>query len=477
MSVLYIPGNEPDDLRKRLNRFFEKLDSAYPDKVVKSLYKDHKKWGETLTKLYRELGYESGNALLEAYGYTVAVSDNKGGRMTAMSSEKVIEEFKSRYADGPVYSSIKELFEANPDLVPYQSTLKNKAIHLFGMTLAKHLQAIGVLKPDEPKAIKESEPTLKERFDALIIQIENRYNGAEVLPDSLDRLKSECSDLDDISQIGRFAPRAYGVSAEEYLKSKGLMQEKRPKYYEEKIECDRLIDILDQRYGGDNARLNHVNNMSLPITNEERKYLVDNIPKAYGMSLTAYLNEKEILYKEYKVPKGLVSDITFTTKLNGAPAKFKYDVGTTDIRFYYNLIYNNWHLSNMWGDMLDIPCMETPESVANYNEAVKEHKYPNKIKIEKQEGLAVIREFLERCATYTSMEKILQCIAKLPKKADGTVMLKRAATIDWSRICIEGHFYELVIMARNEKEIEMFIRSKKCDMANYNRVIKNMNGE
>ena len=57
MSVLYIPGIEPDDLRKRLNRFFEKLDSAYPDKVVKSLYKDHKKWGETLTKLYRELGY------------------------------------------------------------------------------------------------------------------------------------------------------------------------------------------------------------------------------------------------------------------------------------------------------------------------------------------------------------------------------------------------------------------------------------
>ena len=103
---------------------------------------------------------------------------------------------------------------------------------------------------------------------------------------------------------------------EAYLKDIGLLAEKKFKYSEEKTECDRLIDILYQRYGGDNARLNHVNNMSLPITNEERKYLVDNIPKVYGMSLTAYLNEKEILFKNYKLPKGLISDIYITTKLN-----------------------------------------------------------------------------------------------------------------------------------------------------------------
>jgi hypothetical protein len=77
MSILYTPGNEPENIRKKLENFFEKLDSAYPDKVVKSLHKEHKKWGETLTKLYREIGYESGNALLEAYGYTVSVSENK----------------------------------------------------------------------------------------------------------------------------------------------------------------------------------------------------------------------------------------------------------------------------------------------------------------------------------------------------------------------------------------------------------------
>ena len=43
-GVLYSPGNEPEKIRKRIDRLFEKLDSAYPDKVVTRLHVDHKKW-------------------------------------------------------------------------------------------------------------------------------------------------------------------------------------------------------------------------------------------------------------------------------------------------------------------------------------------------------------------------------------------------------------------------------------------------
>lgn len=233
--------NVSADIKRRLDRFFEELDSAYPDKVVKSLHKDHKKWGETLTKLYRELGYESGNALLEAYGYTVAVSDNKGGKISAMPSEKVIEELKSRYADGPVYSSIKELFDANPDLAPYQSTLKNKAIHLFGMTLASYLVLIGILKEKEIKE-KTVLPTIKDRFDELIIQLQEKYKDCDKLPTSIKELKAQCTEL-DVSHIESLALKSYGITAEEYLKEKGLLAENK-----NKLSAEMILEEIRNRY-------------------------------------------------------------------------------------------------------------------------------------------------------------------------------------------------------------------------------------
>ncbi len=42
-SVKYAPGNEPESIRKRLDRLFANLDSAYPDKIISGLHKDHKK--------------------------------------------------------------------------------------------------------------------------------------------------------------------------------------------------------------------------------------------------------------------------------------------------------------------------------------------------------------------------------------------------------------------------------------------------
>jgi hypothetical protein len=49
-----------------MDTLFAKLDSAYPDKVIRSLQKDHKKWSETVRELYRLLGYPDGNSFLEA---------------------------------------------------------------------------------------------------------------------------------------------------------------------------------------------------------------------------------------------------------------------------------------------------------------------------------------------------------------------------------------------------------------------------
>ena len=66
-QALYAPGQEPEELRHRINQLLANLDSAYPDKIVKYLNRDHKKWGEAVTELYRLLGYPDGRAFLSAY--------------------------------------------------------------------------------------------------------------------------------------------------------------------------------------------------------------------------------------------------------------------------------------------------------------------------------------------------------------------------------------------------------------------------
>lgn len=234
--------NVSADIKRRLDRFFEKLDSAYPDKVVKSLHKDHKKWGETLTKLYRELGYESGNALLEAYGYTVVSSENKGGRTSAMSVDEVIAEFKSRYKDGPQHDNIKDLLSANADIAPYCRKVQNNSNELFGMPFGAYLISIGVLKEKEHKE-KETLPSFKDRFDSLIEQIQEKYKDCKYLPTSVKELKSQCADL-DASHIESWALKGYGISAEEYLINLGIIV--RAKTTEEKLFD--ITETLKQRY-------------------------------------------------------------------------------------------------------------------------------------------------------------------------------------------------------------------------------------
>ena len=142
-QALYAPGQEPEELRHRINQLLANLDSAYPDKIVKYLNRDHKKWGEAVTELYRLLGYPDGRAFLSAYGYTVE-GDAKGGR-PAEDPMVVINELKRRYANGPTCKKMDELKAENPDLAPKFKNLSNQASKLFGMTLAKYFVQEGIL--------------------------------------------------------------------------------------------------------------------------------------------------------------------------------------------------------------------------------------------------------------------------------------------------------------------------------------------
>ena len=141
-GVLYKPGEEPANIKARIDMLFEKLNGAYPDKVIVGLHKDHKKWGETVTDLYRKLGYKSGADFLTAYGYKM--SDDKGGRPKT-DHTSTIEELKRRYPDGASFKTADEFIAANADISGQLSTLRKDANQVLGMTFGKWLKANGFI--------------------------------------------------------------------------------------------------------------------------------------------------------------------------------------------------------------------------------------------------------------------------------------------------------------------------------------------
>lgn len=134
----------PPNIRKRMDTLFAKLDEAYPDKVVIRLHQDHKKWGETVTALYRELDYPDYKSFLEAYGYKVN-TDDKGGRPKKDPME-IIDELKRRYPNGTDFTNVDELKAANPDIASRFQNLRNKSNEYFGMPFTQYLRSIGLIK-------------------------------------------------------------------------------------------------------------------------------------------------------------------------------------------------------------------------------------------------------------------------------------------------------------------------------------------
>lgn len=203
-GVLYRPGEEPEALKKRINTLFEKLDEAYPDKVIVRLHKDHKKWGETVTDLYRKLGYSSGAEFLETYGYKM--SDDKGGRPKA-DVDQVVVELKKRYPSGTSLS-ILEITEANPDLAAGMKTLQNQLAKSGGISFKKFLVQEGIILQNEGA---------EEEFEKL----KARYEGKPYMGTALS-LKEANADL-DWKLIEKYCMSEKGMRVKPYLEECGIL--------------------------------------------------------------------------------------------------------------------------------------------------------------------------------------------------------------------------------------------------------------
>lgn len=240
VNVIYTPGNEPENIKKRLDTLFAKLEGAYPDKIIYALHKDHKKWGETVTELYRLLGYKSGNDFLVAYGFTVA--ENKGGRPKNDSSF-VIEELKRRYPNG-TSKKLGEIQDENPDIsgqiTSLRCELSKKGEITFKDLLIKEGIIVGkiVSMADAEKEIE----TLREKYK------ETPFVG------TFDNLKNENSEL-DWKAIDKYCI-SRGMRTLPYLKSIGVFADVA---LNDKISLDEIERELKEKYSQTN---NYPRNLS-----------------------------------------------------------------------------------------------------------------------------------------------------------------------------------------------------------------------
>lgn len=245
-GVLYAVGQEPVNIRVRMDRLFEKLDSAYPDKVIVALTKNHGHWAETVTELYRLLGYPDSWSFLEAYGYQVKVNEEngKGGR-PVKDRTAVIDELKRRYPR-PVEGSVAFLMEQNPDLAPRIKTLVNSAQSVFGMRLADYLKQEGILaeKKVEPKSEKPvvKQLTPEEKLEQIISELKRRYPTLKSAPKSLTELKEKNADL-PMATLNTLTQKVVQKTAGEYCMELGLICDK------ERMKKDALESASDGRDG------------------------------------------------------------------------------------------------------------------------------------------------------------------------------------------------------------------------------------
>lgn len=322
-EVLYLPGSEPEKIRQKIERLKIKLDAAYPEKNISRLHIDHKKWGETVTELYKSLGYPDGDSFLSAYGYTV--TKLSGGRPTS-DHMAIIEELKRRYPNGSGITTTTDLVAANPDLASRFSNLGNQALKFFGMPLGEYLYSQGILNIntndqgklpyEELKAryvgtpfdgtltelksmnrdvdwddinrqhqqtnqaitlknflidggvMVSTKPSVDEKLDDVIAELKNRYSNGKPLPQSLDQLKVENSDL-PLSQLNIWTELVYSEKANPFLIRNGLIE--REKTSEEKH--DLITSALKEKYGSDKSGANSIQIFIDGLTVDQQEFV------------------------------------------------------------------------------------------------------------------------------------------------------------------------------------------------------------
>lgn len=149
-NVIYMPGDEPDCIKNKVQNALKLLAEYYPDKVIEgSIEKAHKSLAGKISGLCQWLGYQSFSDFLEAYGYEYIIQEQV---KVADYAPEIIAQLKQMYC-GKYAKSIKQIHDENPAIRNKLEVIETTSKKLFGMTFAEYLVSIGVLVDYDKRAM------------------------------------------------------------------------------------------------------------------------------------------------------------------------------------------------------------------------------------------------------------------------------------------------------------------------------------
>lgn len=176
--VRYTPGNEPDFIKPKIDNMIARLSEYYPDHVIsRGIQTDHKKLSNKVSGLYQWLGYENYRDFLAAYGFEYNVGES--GRPMARDYDELVDTLVEKYKNSPKPKSMGDLLFDNPDLKGPLKTLQNKSKEVYGMTLKKYFEEVGIF------ALRETAGAISPRTASARVQ-DGVYDALAAVYSKLD---------------------------------------------------------------------------------------------------------------------------------------------------------------------------------------------------------------------------------------------------------------------------------------------------
>ena len=236
--VIYEPGNEPDIIRNKVASMLDRLEEYYPEhKIPEAISNKHTNLAGDISGIYQWLGYPDAATMLKAYGF-VCDFNLKGGRKKTFDPEAIIEELRRRYEGKEKPSSISIYADENPDLAGNIKTLQNASNNMFGMSLAKYFEQIGMIDKSGGKKTKN---VSSEMVDYVINELSERYNNKKRVY-SLSELVAQNDDISkQIKELKKNEIEIFGKQLAEVLEEKYIIIN--PSLYGlSRTQIDKILD-------------------------------------------------------------------------------------------------------------------------------------------------------------------------------------------------------------------------------------------